>query len=517
MEKNTHYKKTSQENLNKLYFYDKQWYLGDIMVKYAWRKGIVGDGITVCVVDSGIYKHKDLHVDRDISKNDINDQDPGQNTHGTMVAGIICAQGNKYCIGVAPYSKLVSYNLIGTNQGGADIEKLAEYMLKHKNKIDIFNNSWGPSSDYIFPSFNKVSQEDNSYYEFIDELFSELTKKGRRGKGNIICYSSGNSSYPAEFIGPGQYEAKPYFGQVAYNGYLNSRYTITVGALSQNMLKTAYSEWGSAILCMGYGSYDLLTFEDYGLMTTFPSVNGFSPVTNIMNGTSGACPIVSGIVALLLSHNPELSWRDVKELISRSCYITDPEEFIQNGAGRYVSERYGYGVLNVRKIIKRAKKWAPLPKEVYVTAEHVYRGADQPNLENNTMSSYTATLNITENIIIETVQLFITINVDIVSSMVKKISDLQVILVSPLGTSVRMIRANSLLFSSFKDYPELDPSQAMQFFLEIPVLNELLRGEKSKGEWKIVFTDTVPDLDVDTIAALQKVKMDIYGYKNKKC
>ena len=41
--------------------------------------------------------------------------------------------------------------------------------------------------------------------------------------------------------------------------------------------------------------------------------------TSRFNGTSASAPIVSGVIALMLEANPELSWRDVQEILVRSA------------------------------------------------------------------------------------------------------------------------------------------------------------------------------------------------------
>ncbi|MBP9075835.1 MAG: SPOR domain-containing protein, partial [Haliscomenobacter sp.] len=67
-------------------------------------------------------------------------------------------------------------------------------------------------------------------------------------------------------------------------------------------------------------------------------------------GTSGATPLVAGICALMLSANPNLSAREVKEiLIQTADKIGSPSEYI---AGH--SRKYGYGRVNAERAVAEA-------------------------------------------------------------------------------------------------------------------------------------------------------------------
>src|SRR5690606_6350681 len=44
-----------------------------------------------------------------------------------------------------------------------------------------------------------------------------------------------------------------------------------------------------------------------------------------MNGTSSAAPTISGVVALMLSANPDLSWRDVRDILLASARKVDAD------------------------------------------------------------------------------------------------------------------------------------------------------------------------------------------------
>jgi len=96
-------------------FLSKQWHLEELNAKYAWNKKITGKNVTVCVVDNGVYYNPDLEIEETkenpITK-DLNVilRDEAY-LHGTSVAGIIGAKGNKYVLGIAYECTMTAYDL----------------------------------------------------------------------------------------------------------------------------------------------------------------------------------------------------------------------------------------------------------------------------------------------------------------------------------------------------------------------------------------------------------------------
>ena len=97
------------------------------------------------------------------------------------------------------------------------------------------------------------------------------------------------------------------------------RHSITVAALRGNGGLADYSNNGAAILVSapaGDQSGDYIVTTDRqgdGPWTPYNNLSD-NDYTNLMNGTSAATPMVSGVVALMLEANPGLGWRDVKEI-----------------------------------------------------------------------------------------------------------------------------------------------------------------------------------------------------------
>ena len=122
-----------------------------------------------------------------------------------------------------------------------------------------------------------------------------------------------------------------------------------MGAIDRANIHPKYSEVCSAQLCVTYssGSGEWIHTTDR---------NG---CTNHHGGTSAAAPLVAGILALVLSVRPELTWRDVQHLIVRSSLpinIGEPD-WQHTPAGRMVSHKYGYGRLDAYQIVTNARSW----------------------------------------------------------------------------------------------------------------------------------------------------------------
>ena len=75
-----------------------------------------------------------------------------------------------------------------------------------------------------------------------------------------------------------------------------------------------------------------------------------------MSGTSMACPHVSGVAALILSRNPDLSALEVREIIAKSAIKIGTKPYnIMKEFGLW-NEYYGYGILNAANAVKNTPK-----------------------------------------------------------------------------------------------------------------------------------------------------------------
>lgn len=69
-----------------------------------------------------------------------------------------------------------------------------------------------------------------------------------------------------------------------------------------------------------------------------------------------ACPHVSGVAALILSRNPDLSALEVREIIAKSAIKIGTKPYnIMKEFGLW-NEYYGYGILNAANAVKNTPK-----------------------------------------------------------------------------------------------------------------------------------------------------------------
>ncbi|BBO32334.1 S8 family serine peptidase [Lacipirellula parvula] len=339
----------------------------DINVAPVWNKGYTGAGVTVAVIDSGIQlNHPDLAANISktlgldaLSPNGNGSPRPDQFEpvwHGTAVAGIIGAVANNGIggSGVAPGVTLVPIRLIDIGQTEQAYIDAFRYAIQD---IDITNNSWGGGA-----------RELNALTPQMMLALRDSIIFGRGGLGVIHVFASGNDAGPQfnnGFQNIGNWDSS------IYDGWQNSRYTITVTGVDHDGMYynvdgtvTDYAESGANVLVAApTGSFAAINIADdtgigSGIITTDltgTQTSGLgganiapNPITgqeydrdfltdtdytSRMNGTSAAAPMVSGVIALMLEANPNLSWRDVQEILVRSARQNAQFERPQNGAG----------------------------------------------------------------------------------------------------------------------------------------------------------------------------------------
>ena len=358
-------------------FFADQWHLqntqqvegavagADINVVPAWDAcgaliGCRGEGVTVAVVDDGVeVNHPDLAENFvsgsfDLINGGNNPSPPrgdADQAHGTAVAGILAAVGgnDRGVMGVAPRVQLVGYR-IADDQGRQTL--VDEVTAAGIGGEDVSSNSWGaPDGSGFF------SPAARPWRDAIEEGITN----GRGGKGRVYVWAAGNGA-PADWANQD--------GQAGYRGVL------AVAALNSAGTAESYAEPGSNILISAPGG----DFCDQGIVTTDVSGNvGFNTTqsassgrelpdlnyTRCMDGTSASTPMVSGVVALMLQRNNQLSWRDVRAILASTARRTDPThvDWTENGAGYSINHQYGFGALDAAAAVEAASLWELFPEE----------------------------------------------------------------------------------------------------------------------------------------------------------
>ena len=279
--------------------------------------------VVVAVIDTGVeVGHPDLSVCE--SWDAINMTSPCRvlNKHGTCCAGIIGAVANNGIglTGIAPVGVMaISINL-GQNQTGQDlvISRAIDYAVAHG--ADVLSNSWGGGA----------------YSELIASRLNNALAEGRDGKGCVVVFSSGNDNRNDSSFFPGA---------------TNPDY-LCVGAMNPNGKRVVEHFHGAAAWGSNYGSSLDVVAPGTGIHTTAL----YGSYTGAFNGTSAACPHVAGIAAVLLSIDPDLSFRQVNDLIESSAtkpggYPYSVQSARPNGTWH---QEVGYGLVNIYNAVMAA-------------------------------------------------------------------------------------------------------------------------------------------------------------------
>ncbi len=280
----------------------------DINLFKVWQVGVSGtSNVIVNVVDGGVdYKHEDLKDNMHINIAELNgtkgvdddnngciDDIYGYNfvnndaeiipeLHGTHVAGTVAARNNNgigVC-GVAggdgtPNSgvRLINSQIFVGEKGG-DTASAIKYGAD--NGAVISQNSWGypyPGPGYL-PVSEKEAIDYFVKYAGCDNNGKQLANSPM--KGGVVIFAAGNDD--RDFVSIPAFYKK----------------VVAVTAMAPNFKKAWYSTYGNWADIMAPGGDELFTNGE--VYSTLPD-NEYG----YMQGTSMACPHVSGIAALIVS------------------------------------------------------------------------------------------------------------------------------------------------------------------------------------------------------------------------
>jgi serine protease len=319
---------------------DLQWYLDGtygINASKAWKISKGSPSIVVAVLDTGITEHPDLDANvvtgydfisdpanaRDGNGRDANPIDPGDyinsstpsSWHGTHVAGIIAAESNDIGItGIAPNVKISPVRVLGIRGGSeSDIAAGINWSIGVKlsgipanpNPAKVVNLSIGSSS------FSTC------YSNSPTQLAIDESKK----RNVTLVTAAGNDN------------------QLATNSYPGNCYgNITIGATGITGDRSYYSNYA------GYSrTQDIYIGVDISAPGGDDSVGYNKPASGLIwstlndgkttlgratyggeQGTSMASPVAAGVVALMYSVRPSITYTKVWEILSGTATSFNP-------------------------------------------------------------------------------------------------------------------------------------------------------------------------------------------------
>ncbi len=308
----------------------------DVKAEEAWEF-TRGEKCVLAIIDDGIdLDHPDFDAPdkivapRDFGQGDFNPEPVSfEDNHGTACAGVALAEENGLgIVGLAPKCRLMPIRMAGLS----DNSVVNYFRHAMENGADIISCSWS-AKPWYFPLSLKMAG-----------IIHKAATKGRDGKGCVILFAAGNQNRPLE----GEKD-----GQPSHQGFALHPDVIAVAASNSLDRRSSYSNFGPEItICAsssGSPGRSIVTTDRLG-------VSGYSigDYTLHFGGTSSATPLAAGLVALILSVNPELTASQVKQIMMETADKIDEQN------GEYVdghSPYYGHGRINAHKAVKRAKSY----------------------------------------------------------------------------------------------------------------------------------------------------------------
>ncbi|KAJ3446907.1 s8 family serine peptidase [Anaeramoeba flamelloides] len=444
----------------------------DTNVSPVWDKGYFGEGITIAIVDDGLD-----HAHEDLSSNFLmkgswdyclDQNDPvgtTEDTHGTSCAGVAAAtDGDGACgLGVAPKANLMGRRILCS--GATDAEIAEALSDESEGVFHVSSNSWGPM----------LCEEDNgcTYYttpSVIKDAILDAVENGRDEKGIVFVWAVGNEAQDG--------------GDVNFDRGSKMAQVIGVAAVNIDGGHSFYSNVGSALVVSGVSSGYNSNDAYEGIRTTDRATT--TSCRDDFGGTSSACPLVAGVVALILEANPNLNYWQVQQIIIETATREHlpTENWIQNSEGYYYHRHFGFGLVDASAAVDAALEWDAEPSfEQFETDLQTVNKI----IPDGDSDDY-----LTEKIQIDK-DLTIVGGVEIQISITHEyIGEIGIIVESPSGTEIHVVVPHEDYNSDLDNYPLF----VKNFY-----------GESSKGEWYIYIYD---EYEEDQ-GSLDSYKLIFYG------
>jgi kexin len=437
--------------------FNTQWHIyntqqpgNDLNVTGVWLQGITGKNATVCIIDDGLdMTSLDLKPNYFAAGSyDFNEgvDEPrprlSDDQHGTRCAGEVAAAKNDVCgVGVAYDSRIAGIRIL--SKPISDVDE-AEAVIYGFQETDIYSCSWGPPDDGRTMEAPGI---------LIVRAMVKAIQEGRAGKGSVYVFAAGNGAAADD--------------NCNFDGYTNSIYSITVGAIDRTDRHPWYSEKCSAQLVVTYssGATDSIHTTDVGL----------NKCTASHGGTSAAGPLAAGVYALVLSVRPDLTWRDMQWLnvMTAVPFFDQPSDWQDTFIGKKYSHQFAYGKLDTYAIVEAAKTWTLVKPQSWYFSPWIHVKHDIPQGDQGLHSTFEVTAGMLKDHNLERLE-HVTVIMNIEHT---RRGDLSVELQSPAG-----------LVSHLSTTRRSD--EAARGYVNWEFMSVVHWGETGIGNWTVVVKDT---------------------------
>jgi len=300
----------------------------NIHAQGAW-KITTGEGVKVAVIDASNFdwQHEEIKenvivtYNSDENNNKISNQgDSDSPSHGSTVAGFIASAVNgKGLVGVAPNAELILIKQVDSS----DKATIKAFEFAKDQGAKIINCSWGT---------NNVSEAVSSALEDLkDDGVTIIFASGNEGE-SMDSYDINDESELASVIG--------------------------VGSSDEHNDIASYSNFGKNIDLLAPGgdtdhNMGILGVDDSGSFGNYYQKGLVNDNYSFVNGTSFSAPIVTGVVALMVSVNPNLTPDEIRYILIQTADKIGDNANYKNGFDRYRA----YGKINAQKAVEMARDY----------------------------------------------------------------------------------------------------------------------------------------------------------------
>ncbi|MDB4651075.1 S8 family serine peptidase [Synechococcus sp. AH-551-E05] len=443
-------------------------------------------------------------------------------SHGTAVSGIAIGRANDAdAIGVAPEAFYIP-DLSGFNSSTNQLTASNEFY----RFTDLVNHSWlTPADQTHWKQGTKRTLNPTSLASW---------KRAIQDSIQVLCAGNQRDFQDTDEDNDGVDDRPFYAGwDNTNNESMADRKVIQVAATSRNGNNETYSTPGANLFV---AAPSVITTSDVSDDPGNPEDNRGYRNGNIIttfNGTSAATPVVTGTIALMLESNPRLKLRDIQHILAqtsqknglqdidndgtfdtiktnnsriemRNSFIptvkttsaANPSQdgyntgWFQNGAGHWVSDSFGFGVIDANEAVKVASTWKNVNAEIkYENDDFNARSEVVPegNLGGLNSLKTAGTWDVNTEMRVEWVE--VSFDLDTTEQ-----DELMVSLKSPSGTQSVLIGPGG--------------SDNVSYNRGITLRSSQFWDEKTEGQWRLEVLDVNNDNDAIKI---KNPKINIFG------